>query len=70
VFTYGKMDVAIEDRRAVIKMFDTAEHEYSCRTWLGAFKGIMDRTHTKGTVNETQCQRKGAPHCEYVMVWA
>ncbi|MFH0816652.1 MAG: hypothetical protein V1934_07545 [Methanobacteriota archaeon] len=68
-FSYGKMEVDLEDKRAVIRMIDTAEHECSCRTWLGAFKGIMERTHTKGTVKETQCQRRGAPHCVYVMEW-
>ena len=68
-FSYGKMEVSLEDKRAVVRMFDTAEHECSCRTWLGAFKGILERTHTRGTVKETQCQRKGAPHCEYLMEW-
>jgi hypothetical protein len=70
VFSYGRMEVAFEERRATIRMFDAAEHEYSCLTWLGAFKGILDKTRTKGTVAETQCQRKGAPHCEYLMEWA
>jgi predicted hydrocarbon binding protein len=68
-FGYGRMEVDIEDRRAVVRMVDTAEHELSCLTWLGAFKGIMEKTKTKGSVTETQCQLKGSPHCEYVLEW-
>ena len=69
-FSYGKMEVDLEDKRATVRMTDVAEHQYSCLTWLGAFKGIMDKTKTVGTVVETQCQRKGAPHCEYRLEWS
>ncbi|MBI5000443.1 MAG: DUF2378 family protein [Euryarchaeota archaeon] len=68
-FSYGSLDVEIGDRRAVIKMKDTAVDDHACPAWLGCFKGVLEVTKTPGTVRETQCQLKGASHCEFLMEW-
>jgi len=68
-FTYGSIKVDIGENSAVIKMKDTAVDDYACPAWLGALSGMLEMTRTKGTVEETQCQRKGAPHCEFLMEW-
>ena len=68
-YTFGSLKVELGDKSARIIMKDTRVDEYSCTAWLGALRGTLEMTRTKGTVTETQCQGKGAPHCEYLMEW-
>ena len=70
-FRYGsiKIDIDGEVKRAVAVMKDVAVDPYACPAWLGAFQGMLEMTKTKGTVKETQCQRKGADHCEFLVEW-
>lgn len=69
VFKTGSMKVSIRDNSATIKMTDTAISDYSCLAWKGCFIGTLEMTNTKGTVNETQCQRKDASNCVFEMEW-
>ena len=68
-FNYGKVKVELFDKKAIIKMKNTARDNYTCGAWLGAYKGMMEITRTKGTVIERQCEKDGSPHCEFVMEW-
>ncbi len=70
-FDYGRVEVDIntEDHRAVINMYETHPHKYSCYAWRGCFKGMLDITKTFGTVEEVKCQLKDDDHCEFLMKW-
>ncbi|MCK4756818.1 MAG: DUF2378 family protein [Thermoplasmata archaeon] len=69
-FNNGSFDVELGDRRAVIKVKGRgSNNEYACQTWTGVFKGMLELTKTNGTVTETQCERDGADHCEFLMEW-
>ncbi len=68
-YNFGEVDIDIKDNSAVIRMKDVAFDEYACSAWKGAFQGMLEMTNTIGTVEETQCQRKGAPYCEFEIRW-
>lgn len=68
-YNFGEIEVDIQEKKAVVKLKDWSFDEYSCPSWAGALKGMMEMTNTSGTVKETQCQREGAPYCEFVMDW-
>ena len=68
-FSWGRLTVSARENSAVIRMHDASTSELDCVAWLGAFRGMLEQTRTKGTVKETQCQSKGAPHCEFLMEW-
>lgn len=68
-YNYGDVEIDIGEKEAVIKMKDVIHGDYSCNGWLGAFKGMMEMTHTTGTVKEVQCQKESASHCEFLMKW-
>jgi hypothetical protein len=67
-FNFGRMETELGKKRAIIRLYDVSVDENACISWLGSLQGMLDITKTKGTVRETQCQSKGAPHCEYDMV--
>ena len=67
---YGRLEVDIGESSAVISIKGTAPiDKHACLIWLGTFRGVLEITKTKGTVTETKCAKKGAPHCEYLMEW-
>ncbi len=69
VYNFGDVEIDINDNSAVIRMKDTAFDDYTCTAWKGAFQGMLEITHSIGTVEETQCQLKGSPHCEFRIRW-
>lgn len=70
-FGYGRVEVDLHEnkRQAIIRMIDTALDEYSCAAWLGAYRGMLEMTKTRGRVREIRCQRAGADFCEFLMEW-
>ncbi len=68
-YDFGEVDVEWTDQGALIKMTDTSFDEYACRGWLGAFEGMLEITHTIGTVEEIECQREGSPQCIFEIKW-
>jgi predicted hydrocarbon binding protein len=69
-FDDGDFKVELKDETATIKITGSAVNDpYACRAWLGVFAGMLEITNTVGTVEEVQCERDEAPHCEFVMEW-
>ncbi len=70
LFDYGTLEVEfIDDNNAILRLYDGATSKYSCPAWMGAFYGALEMTKTKGSVEETKCQFKGADHCEFKISW-
>ncbi len=69
-FDEGTFLVELGADNATIKITGSGgDDKYACRAWLGVFTGMLEITKTAGTVEEVQCERDGAPHCEFVMEW-
>jgi len=68
-FSFGEVDIDLSDSSATITMKDCATYDGSCNAWVGALKGILEVTNTRGTVEETQCQLKGSPCCIILVKW-
>jgi predicted hydrocarbon binding protein len=69
-FSWGEVEIHVQGKTAVVMMKDIAISEFACVSWLGGIKGMLELTKTNGTVKETQCQWKGAPHCEFKLEWS
>lgn len=70
-FSSGEIIAKIDKDKKFARMImrGTAYHEFLCRAWMGCYKGMLEATHTKGTVEKTKCELKGDPHCEYEIRW-
>ena len=69
-FNDGEFVVELGEKDATIKIKGSGTNDkYACRTWIGVFNGMLEITNTIGTVRETQCERDGASHCEFIMEW-
>ena len=70
LFNYGRIEIEHKgEGESTIKLFDCATTKYSCPAWIGAFKGALEMTNTKGEVEEVKCQLNGEPHCEFHVKW-
>ncbi len=68
-YDFGKVSIEWTDQGAILKMKDTSFDEYACLGWLGAFEGMLEITHTIGTVKEIECQKDGNPRCVFEIKW-
>ncbi len=69
-FDDGGFIVELGVDKATIKITGSGgDDKYACRAWIGVFEGMLEITKTVGTVREVQCERDGAPHCEFIMEW-
>jgi len=70
-FARGSVDVHIdsEAKKAVIEMRNAASDDYSCKSWIGAIRGMLEMTNTPGTVEETECCRAGSEACMWDVKW-
>ena len=68
-FNYGDIDIQIEDNEAHISLTDATIDEIDCRSWIGAFNGILKITNKKGEVKKLECCHKDGEACKYIMTW-
>ena len=69
-FNEGDFIVDLKDNGATITIRGSGINDkHACKAWVGVFKGMLELTKTIGTVTETQCERDGADHCEFLMEW-
>ena len=70
LFNYGRIEIEVlGEKRARVMLYDCATSEYSCPAWMGAFKGVLEMTNTKGTVKEEKCQLDGGDCCVFLLKW-
>ena len=65
IYTYGSMIGYYEGDHIRIEMTDKNRIKENCYGFMGAFKGALTVTHTKGHVEEVQCSLDGAEKCIY-----
>lgn len=70
IFNFGRVEVDIKEKNAVVRVYDAATSEHSCPGWQGVFEGAFELTKTKGgRVKETMCQWKGDEYCVWELSW-
>ena len=68
VYAFGKVKVDISNpKRLILILEDVGYYEEACIVWEGLVEEALVMTKTKGRVTHTQCQRLGAPHCEFII---
>ena len=65
----SKVEMKIEDNKAIATMQDVSEITENCEGWIGALEALLELTHSDGRVLKTRCQLKGDSHCEYEITW-
>ncbi|MCK5024621.1 MAG: hypothetical protein KAR56_03290 [Thermoplasmata archaeon] len=68
-FNYGRISSKLGSKKVILKAVDFAISDNTCLNITGVFEGVLKLTKNKGTVVETQCQLKGASHCEFLIEW-
>jgi len=68
-YSFGEVNMIPTDRGASVTLKDVSQIPEDCVGWEGAFEGMMELTHSKGSVIKTKCQLNGDTHCEYEITW-
>jgi len=68
-FNHGRLEVEIEDHRALMKNYDWMSTPARCMAWLGSYEGAFVLLGVKGTVRKVACILKGDPYCGYTLEW-
>jgi hypothetical protein len=72
MYNFGQVDLDIKKNKAILTVKDWPEDaldDFHHLNWIGALKGVLDITHTKGIVEKVKCPLKGDSHCEYLISW-
>ncbi|MCI4352584.1 MAG: hypothetical protein L3K14_04270 [Thermoplasmata archaeon] len=68
-WNYGRLEVAVTRRRAVLRHYDWTPTPAMCALFHGVYEGILQARGVKGRVVKSRCIRVGDPYCEYVVEW-
>lgn len=68
-FNHGRLEVEIENHRALMKNYDWMSTPARCMAWLGTYEGALALLSQKGTVRKVACILKGDPYCGYTIEW-
>ena len=68
-FSYGDVEIKVEEKKAYVKMKGVALDEYTCLAWRGVFEGVLEATNSKGTIKEWDAEEKGDKDCYFIAEW-
>src|SRR3990170_3477184 len=68
-FNHGRMEVEVEERRALLKNYDWMSSPARCAAWQGTYEGVLASKGIRGTVRKVACMREGSAYCGYVIEW-
>ena len=68
-FNHGRLEVEIQDRRAIMKNYDWISSPARCAAWLGSYEGGLAMLGRKGTVSKVACMLRGDSYCGYLIEW-
>ncbi len=69
-FSEGEINIKLNDSSAnVVINGNDPNDPYANKAWIGVFKGMLDITHTAGTVKEIHCENEEAGYCEFLIEW-
>jgi len=68
-FNHGRLEVDVEDHRAVFRNYDWMSSPARCAAWLGTYEGSLAMLGIAGTVTKIACILRGDPYCGYRIDW-
>jgi len=68
-FNHGRLEVEVQDHRALVKNYDWMSSPARCAAWLGTYEGLVRALRKKGTVTKVACMLRGDPFCGYQIDW-
>ena len=68
-FNHGRLEVEVEDHRALVRNYDWISSPARCAAWLGTYEGLLQALKRKGTVTKVGCMLHGDPYCGYQIDW-
>src|SRR5438034_747914 len=68
-FNHGRLEVDVEDHRAVFRNYDWMSSRARCAAWLGTYEGSLAMLGIAGTVTKIACILRGDPYCGYRIDW-
>ncbi len=68
-FNHGRLEVEVEDHRALVRNYDWISSPARCAAWLGTYEGLLRALKRKGTVTKVGCMLHGDPSCGYQIDW-
>ena len=68
-YNHGRLEVDVQDHRAVMKNYDWMSSPARCAAWLGLYEGFLGLIGVDGTVTKVACMLKGDSFCGYAIEW-
>jgi DNA-binding transcriptional ArsR family regulator len=68
-YNHGRLEVDVQDGRAVMRYYDWMSSPARCAARLGVYEGTLALLGVKGTVTKVACMLRGAPYCGYRLDW-
>ncbi len=68
-YNHGRLEVDVQDHRAVMRNYDWMSSPARCAARLGANEGMLALHGIRGTVTKVACMLRGAPYCGYRIDW-
>src|SRR6266542_1267745 len=68
-YNHGRLEVDVQDRRAIMKHYDWMSSPARCAAWLGTYEGFLELIGIEGTVTKVACLLKDDPYCGYLISW-
>lgn len=68
-FNHGRLEVDVQDRRAIMKNYDWMSSPARCAAWQGTYEGSLAMLGIQGTVTKVSCMLRGDPYCGYAIEW-
>jgi len=68
-YNHGRLEVDVQDHRAVMRNYDWMSSPARCAARLGANEGMLALHGIGGTVTKVACMLRGAPYCAYRIDW-
>ncbi len=68
-FNHGRLEVEVQDRRAIMRNYDWMSRPARCAAWLGTYQGVITMLGVEGTVTKIACMLRGDRYCGYQIDW-
>lgn len=68
-YNHGRLEVDVQDHRAVMRNYDWMSSPARCAARLGVYEGMLTLLEVRGTVTKIACMLRGAPYCGYRIDW-
>lgn len=68
-FNHGRLEVEVQDHRAIMRNYDWMSRPSRCAAWLGTYEGAIALVGVEGTVTKIACMLRGDWYCGYRIDW-